>query len=110
VYHKHNVAQALLDLFPDIGLEKTKLENECMFFYIPFAFIFIYLFIGDLKVRSRKERIEFFEYYAKVHGFDPNVPDNWYAQNRRNFSLLKVLSPLSFSPFSSPLSPLLTFL
>jgi len=42
-----------------------------------------------LKQRSRKKKIEFFENYAKVNGFDPYIPANWYAQSRHHFYALK---------------------
>jgi len=29
-YHKNSLSQALLDLFPNIGLEKGKLWSQCM--------------------------------------------------------------------------------
>eukprot|EP00026_Physarum_polycephalum_P003063 Phypoly_transcript_03072.p1 GENE.Phypoly_transcript_03072~~Phypoly_transcript_03072.p1 ORF type:complete len:815 (+),score=91.36 Phypoly_transcript_03072:101-2545(+) len=72
VYHQHDVAKALLDLFPDIGLDSTKLRNE-----------------WDLKLQTKKERLGFFENYARFRGFDAHVPENWYVQSKRDFALLK---------------------
>lgn len=32
-YHGDSVVQALVTLFPDIGLEKTKFTRECNYYY-----------------------------------------------------------------------------
>jgi len=110
-YHAHSVKKALLDLFPEIGLNEShfvvcmyKEENER----------------GD---RARKDGNEgkgrkgerredervlnnsflawnnkeegkiFFENFAKLHGFDPLVAANWYRQSVSDLLALKVSSP-----------------
>ena len=45
-YHKHNIGQALLELFPDIGLDKTKLRRfgaNSIFLSLSFCFFFLAL-------------------------------------------------------------------
>jgi len=59
-YHSDSVINALLDLFPDIGLQRTK-------------------FLSVTKNYWHKEnRKTFFGNFAKRMGFDPLVADNWY--------------------------------
>eukprot|EP00026_Physarum_polycephalum_P000822 Phypoly_transcript_00823.p1 GENE.Phypoly_transcript_00823~~Phypoly_transcript_00823.p1 ORF type:complete len:527 (-),score=83.80 Phypoly_transcript_00823:937-2517(-) len=60
-YHGNNVAQALIDLFPEIGLRKSLFHSQ----YVKHA-------VGTLR--------KFFEQYARDNGFDPLVPENWYQQ------------------------------
>eukprot|EP00026_Physarum_polycephalum_P001458 Phypoly_transcript_01460.p1 GENE.Phypoly_transcript_01460~~Phypoly_transcript_01460.p1 ORF type:complete len:826 (+),score=126.37 Phypoly_transcript_01460:385-2862(+) len=62
-YHNNSVARALLDLFPDIGLEKSKLLNRPAW--------------HDKGVRRK-----FFEIFASKRGFDPLAPKNWYSLPR----------------------------
>jgi len=61
-HHNNSVPKALVDLYPDIGLEIIK-------------------FNLSTKWHSEENRREFFEMYAKENGFDPLVPKNWYLQN-----------------------------
>eukprot|EP00026_Physarum_polycephalum_P003118 Phypoly_transcript_03127.p1 GENE.Phypoly_transcript_03127~~Phypoly_transcript_03127.p1 ORF type:complete len:674 (+),score=87.16 Phypoly_transcript_03127:242-2263(+) len=71
-FHRKSVGQALLDLFPDIGLDKSKLTD------LPSDF-------GSWHtVESRRQ---FLENYARSQGFDPQNPEPWYSQNK-----LKILS------------------
>jgi len=58
-YHGRSVAQALLDLFPDIGLQKSRFGR---------------------KWADRSRRRKFFENYAKDQKFDPLHAENWYSQ------------------------------
>jgi hypothetical protein len=58
-YHKRSLRQALIDLFPDIGLDKAKL--------IP-------------SWQDPKCRRKFFEDLAHAYGFDPLKAENWYWQ------------------------------
>eukprot|EP00026_Physarum_polycephalum_P001627 Phypoly_transcript_01629.p1 GENE.Phypoly_transcript_01629~~Phypoly_transcript_01629.p1 ORF type:complete len:1030 (-),score=139.53 Phypoly_transcript_01629:75-3164(-) len=62
-YHNNSFFRSLLDLFPDIGLEKSKLWLRSW---------------GDLGSRRK-----FFENFAREHGFDPQIAEHWYAQSRK---------------------------
>src|SRR3978361_633346 len=82
-YHKHSVAKALLDLFPNIGLDKTKFQTKrnCMpriylflFFYLPICLFLIF----PAHYSNRSNRRKAFEDYAYKNGFDPRTPENWY--------------------------------
>lgn len=51
-------------------------------------FYFILFFLASWRgVESRKI---FFESYAKVHGFDPLIPENWYSQHTKSILSTKV--------------------
>eukprot|EP00026_Physarum_polycephalum_P003961 Phypoly_transcript_03978.p1 GENE.Phypoly_transcript_03978~~Phypoly_transcript_03978.p1 ORF type:complete len:727 (+),score=78.73 Phypoly_transcript_03978:92-2272(+) len=65
-YHESNFRKALLDLFPDIGLEK----NKFVLFSWP----------------HRKGHLI---RYAEERHFDPLVAENWYSQTRENMLTLK---------------------
>jgi hypothetical protein len=68
-HHKYKVSQALLDLFPNIGLDKSK-------FWFQWA-----------KVENRRK---FFENFANLSGFDPLIPNHWYKQSREKIMATKV--------------------
>eukprot|EP00026_Physarum_polycephalum_P004297 Phypoly_transcript_04315.p1 GENE.Phypoly_transcript_04315~~Phypoly_transcript_04315.p1 ORF type:complete len:712 (-),score=56.46 Phypoly_transcript_04315:8-2143(-) len=67
-HHNNSIAQTLLDLFPDIGLDKVKLKSSWT---------------------KRENRILFFEAYAKQRGFDPLNPENWRGISLANFKSQK---------------------
>eukprot|EP00026_Physarum_polycephalum_P018830 Phypoly_transcript_20577.p1 GENE.Phypoly_transcript_20577~~Phypoly_transcript_20577.p1 ORF type:complete len:206 (+),score=32.24 Phypoly_transcript_20577:67-618(+) len=60
-HHNQNVKTALMDLFPTIGLQRSKFLS------------------GMGSVRERKK---FFLEFAKSHNFDPKDPNNWYSQTK----------------------------
>eukprot|EP00026_Physarum_polycephalum_P001430 Phypoly_transcript_01431.p1 GENE.Phypoly_transcript_01431~~Phypoly_transcript_01431.p1 ORF type:complete len:429 (+),score=43.62 Phypoly_transcript_01431:2047-3333(+) len=53
-FYKENIPKALISIFPDIGLDKSR-------------------FVGNLQLQR-----SFFEKYATENGFDSRNPDNWY--------------------------------
>eukprot|EP00026_Physarum_polycephalum_P001538 Phypoly_transcript_01540.p1 GENE.Phypoly_transcript_01540~~Phypoly_transcript_01540.p1 ORF type:complete len:1069 (+),score=95.14 Phypoly_transcript_01540:45-3251(+) len=62
-YHKGSISQALLELFPNIGLDKSTLYTKSLW-------------------NEASDRRNFFEEYAKANGFDPLTATNWYRQSR----------------------------
>jgi len=62
-YHNFSVSKALLDLFPNIGLQEA-------------------LFPSPPKWNSKYNRRVFFSQYAIKHGFDASNPEHWYKQSR----------------------------
>jgi len=68
-YHKNSLAQALVDLFPNIGLNKSKLRKS------PWD-----------DVNNRRK---FFEIFAKSQGFDPLIPENWHKQDLKKIFATK---------------------
>eukprot|EP00026_Physarum_polycephalum_P002145 Phypoly_transcript_02149.p1 GENE.Phypoly_transcript_02149~~Phypoly_transcript_02149.p1 ORF type:complete len:898 (+),score=87.49 Phypoly_transcript_02149:121-2814(+) len=60
-YHKGSVSQALLSVFPDIGLDKNRLWDRTQW-------------------EDPKNRRKFFEKYAKEHEFNPLMPESWNKQ------------------------------
>eukprot|EP00026_Physarum_polycephalum_P002178 Phypoly_transcript_02183.p1 GENE.Phypoly_transcript_02183~~Phypoly_transcript_02183.p1 ORF type:complete len:820 (+),score=71.06 Phypoly_transcript_02183:178-2637(+) len=63
-YHRNSLSQALLDLFPDIGLDGKLL-------FKPFC--------------NEENRRMFFINYAQSHSFDPLSPKAWYQHTRDMF-------------------------
>eukprot|EP00026_Physarum_polycephalum_P000813 Phypoly_transcript_00814.p1 GENE.Phypoly_transcript_00814~~Phypoly_transcript_00814.p1 ORF type:complete len:797 (+),score=105.00 Phypoly_transcript_00814:1557-3947(+) len=68
-YHGNSIAKALLDLFPEIGLDDMKLISRSW--------------------SEPSNRRRFFERYAKNHSFDPLNPENWYAQSQNKILVTK---------------------
>lgn len=62
-YHNYSVQKALLDLFPNIGLNKTKFDCPTIW-------------------QDRNNRKQFFEIYANENKFNSQDPNNWYSQSR----------------------------
>jgi len=60
-YYGGSFAKALLQLYPDIGLDRTR------FMALPNGYW-----------ASEQNRKGFFDAFAKEEGFDPLVPGNWY--------------------------------
>eukprot|EP00026_Physarum_polycephalum_P008136 Phypoly_transcript_08214.p1 GENE.Phypoly_transcript_08214~~Phypoly_transcript_08214.p1 ORF type:complete len:513 (-),score=83.64 Phypoly_transcript_08214:5-1384(-) len=69
-YYSNSVSKALLDLFPDIGLDRARFSPQ----------------LPPYNVGAHKK---FFEKYAKERGFDPLVASNWYLQPRENITNTK---------------------
>ena len=94
-----------MDLFPDIGLEVSKFQRQCMSVsFLPFFLLLLYisnqyiinyslpsfcLFFVDVWGDLGNQR-KFFENYAETKGFDPLVPENWYLQSTEGISDVKV--------------------
>jgi len=60
-YHKNNLAKALQDLFPSIGIENSKIKST------------------SALLMEESARKKFFEEYAQQNSFNPLIPENWYA-------------------------------
>ena len=50
-------------------------------------FINLILYLAWYDIENRRR---FFESYAESHGFDPEVPENWYSQPSKSFFAIKV--------------------
>jgi hypothetical protein len=64
-HYKDSIPKALVNIFPDIGLDRAK-------------------FTGD----THRQRV-FFENYAKGKGFDFKIPDNWYRETTQEIMSTK---------------------
>ena len=102
-YHKGSISRALMDLFPNIGLDKSKLYYLSMSLFVSSTPLqanqLFFSFLAPWSEASNRRK--FFEEYAKVNGFDPLVPSNWYSQPSEKIMMCKVyqLPPLSSSSF-----------
>lgn len=96
-YHGSNLAQALIDLFPNIGLDKSKLLAKCMIIIV-FIISLIMLCLLDAGVwRDPKNRRAFFINYAEEHKFDPLIPKNWYLHPRDKIRNAQVTFFINFN-------------
>jgi len=64
-----------LDLFPEIGIDQTRLWNR--------------------RPRNKAEtRRKFFEEFAKDNGFDPLNPQHWYSVRKKNIMAINGISTI----------------
>ena len=77
-----------MELFPEIGLSKTTLINNCMISFLGLHLLFTLflradsLIVKKLKWEVPRNRRLFFENYAKENGFNPLLYKNWLLQSR----------------------------
>lgn len=79
-YHGNSVSKALMDLFPNIGLDRSK-------FNFPISMLSnshkIFITYKNIEYWNKpSNRRKFFEDYAKVNQFDPFDVDKWYTSAR----------------------------
>lgn len=90
-HHNWSVVKALIDLFPNIGLDHSKFGNiQSMFsFNTPINDV------TDLNMAefwaTTENRRKLFENYAKEQGFDPLIPKNWHNININSLLTVKVI-------------------
>jgi len=75
MYYNNSVSRALKDVFPNIGLKKSKLTDRFLWYDV-------------------ENRRKFFERYAKQNKFDYSVPENWYLQSREKIMAVKGASSI----------------
>lgn len=73
-----NVTNALLECFPDIGLDSSKLSWSQGI--VLFVSTNVYL-LRTVSWKSPDKRRQFFLDYAANHNFSPLMADNWYPSN-----------------------------
>lgn len=78
---------ALMVLFPNIGLDKSKMSKKGL---INLHLIAIINNKGIVKWNLDNRR-RFFIEYAKVNKFDPLIPDNWYPHYTKLWGVEVVL-------------------
>jgi hypothetical protein len=91
--------RAITDLFPNIGLDKSKFYSQCISLSLslslslplPFPISPSFLMFGYTAFLSDPvKRKNFFLEYAQKSGFSPYVPDNWYTQQKARIMSIKV--------------------
>jgi hypothetical protein len=91
-FYSRSVAKALLDIFPEIGMDKAKIHAQCM----SCAGVWCIFLLSNADSRHNISiKRKFFENYAKDHGFDPLMAANWYTHAPKLLDT-KVFAPLSF--------------
>jgi len=73
MHYRNNLSRALLDIFPDIGLEDSKFR------------------ITTRKWEAISVQREFFESCARSHGYDPLVAKTWYSRSLRKILAKKAV-------------------
>eukprot|EP00026_Physarum_polycephalum_P001070 Phypoly_transcript_01071.p1 GENE.Phypoly_transcript_01071~~Phypoly_transcript_01071.p1 ORF type:complete len:1197 (-),score=193.28 Phypoly_transcript_01071:69-3659(-) len=76
-HHNGSFKQALIDLYPELGIESFK------FLTLPKGYW-----------TSEQNRKQFFDEYALAHNFDPLVAANWYSVTKDNLENAGSLSPI----------------
>ena len=128
-HHEDSISKALLDLFPEIGIDQH-LFDYCMPTLLPLSSFSLLsppvyplslpspshlLHCPQLvdmapKTSSPVMRRKFFETYARKKGFDPLIPENWYRQSRTEIRSAKVCFSSTFLFFSFLYISLLIYL
>jgi hypothetical protein len=88
VFHNNSPHQALLDLFPDIGLIASKFEH-----YTSILLLFIKNSFAHFVISAWQDvntRRSFFINYAEANGFEPLIPESWYLQPKTRMASVKV--------------------
>jgi hypothetical protein len=82
VKYNNSLSQALIEVYPEIGLRahKFKIVPSMLFFFLLKIFL-KKMFIFPLEHHySNKENIkQFFDDFASSNGFDPLIAENWYS-------------------------------
>lgn len=90
-YHDSSLPQALLDLFPNIGIDRSKFATQQGIVKLLCLIILIIIntknYVAWMNSTNRRQ---FFIDYAKDHHFDAFNPDNWYIQPRQQIMASKV--------------------
>lgn len=90
VHHNRSIVDALLDLFPEIGLSREKLKEG---YSINNFFSIFVVGINDYLLDQWSDienRVTFFEDYANSKGFDAHDPECWYNQPQEDIMGLPV--------------------
>lgn len=86
----NNFVKALLHMFPEIGLDKTKFHFRLPSMIISFPICILINFHADKYWSNETNQREYFISFAKHKKFDPLVPDNWYPITSESLSQYKV--------------------
>lgn len=87
-HHQNSVTQALLDLYPEIGLNKSSLLQPVLSMSHSLTFQKLsYFVLGFESVESRRQ---YFENFARTHNFDPLKLENWSDKIKESLLSLKV--------------------
>jgi hypothetical protein len=105
-FHKNSIANALVDLFPDVQFDKSKLLSIylsrsslslhlrypllCLALSPPLSLLLNFL-IPFLGAYFSSVRRQFFESFAETNGFDPTDVDQWYTYTTESIMNVEVL-------------------
>lgn len=90
-YHNHNVAKALIEIFPNIDFKRTRFQSVYQSIYHHSRLTLLFLYVNNPGFWDRPEnRRKFFEIYAQEHYFSPTDPENWYSLPKKQIIAVKV--------------------
>ena len=93
-YHSNNTASALLELFPNIGLNKTTLAKR-MYKQPNLMSICLHYTTDAMSNQKQLKLRDLCENFAKEHNFDPLVATNWGSISRAEIKKVLFSTPLS---------------
>lgn len=82
--YNSSVVNALLDTYPDIGLEVSEFEKKPSMSHDLLRTALIIVTGGYWD--DEKNRKQFFDKFASKMGFDPLHPENWYTVTAENIT------------------------
>lgn len=90
-YHGYSLGTALSDLFPNIGIDRSKFQFLSREFYYYYLFVNTNFFSPIDYWEKPEYRRKFFIDFAKENNFDPLVAKNWYLVHRSQLASIKVV-------------------
>lgn len=91
-YHKGSISDALIDLFPHIGLDKAKLlDQRMLLIIIHLLCLYLFLYVKKELWHDPDQRSAFFINFALEHKFEMMDSEEWYKQSRTEIMETKVL-------------------
>ena len=90
-YYGDSVVQALLDIYPKIGLHEDKflITNSIYLMLLLFQLIFN-LFFTDQYWKQETNQRNFFDKFALKHDLEPLLANTWYSISRSSIVAEKV--------------------
>lgn len=92
-YYDGSLSKALLEIYPDIGLQKSQFKFTSMFPGIAInkdIITIINIILLDETWKDPNNRKQFFIEFANQNNFDYGVPENWYNISQSSILARKV--------------------
>lgn len=96
-HYKYNFAKVLSHVFPEIGLDKGKLDRLPSIVLRCLKLIPTIRFLGKFWAHPTNQKL-FFTTFAAESKFDPLIPRNWYNVNPDSLYLRKASNFISTAP------------
>lgn len=93
-YYSGDWRNALVELFPDVHFDKTKLISSFGIIFPNFKRNFVNIFLVDYG--DKQNRVSFFQKFASKRSFDPLVANNWHSISSREVAATKVINNIPY--------------